>query len=239
MNKLIYISLLTVFFLESSTAQVSNPSGRRVIFQGIVRDASQLFPLQNSQIFINKSYISSTDSAGSFTLFVNRKDTLEFRMLGYKPVFLLVNDTLPGREYMAGVFLHSDTINIGEVIIIPRLAKLKSDLLNPRQPLSQEEENARNNLAIAAYQAKVTTGNLGDPLSNYEIIRQQHRNEAYEKGQIPSSRMVGISPLIIVPALYLMINGLPQQPAPAKSDLTGEEINQIQKRYLESVRKKQ
>ncbi len=239
MKKLIYISILTAFFLEPVPAQLGNPSDRRVVFQGIVRDASQLIPLQNTQVFVNRSFISSTDSAGSFSLLVNRRDTLEFRMLGYKPAFIMVNDTLPGREFMAGVYLNSDTISIGEVIIIPRLAKLKSDLLNPRQPLNQEEENARNNLAIAAYQARVTTGSLGDPLSNYEVIKQQHRTEAYEKGQIPSSRMVGISPLLIVPALYLMINGLPQKPAPAKSDLTGEEIKQIQKRYLESVRKKQ
>lgn len=235
MKRLLNIILVTILFLNRILAQTPNPADHRVIFQGIIRDASSLSPLPQSQISVNRSFVVSGDSAGGFSLRVNRRDTMQFSHLGYKSVFVILNDSLSGKDYMAGIYLNSDTIQIGEVIIVPRLAKLKSDLLNPSKPVSQEMENARNNLAIASYQAKVSTGKLGDPASNYEVIRQMQRIEAYEKGQIPSSRMVGLSPLLLVPAVYLMMNGLPGKPAPAKSDLTEEEINMIQKKYLESI----
>lgn len=237
MRRLLNIILVTLLFLNRILAQTENPTDHRVVFQGIIRDASSLAPLPNSQISVNRSFVVSGDSAGGFSLTVNRRDTMQFSHLGYKSVFVILNDSLPGKDYMTGIYLTSDTIQIGEVIIIPRLANLKSDLLNPRKPVSQEMENARNNLAIAAYQAKVSTGKLGDPASNYEVIRQVQRMEAYEKGQIPSSRIVGLSPLLLIPALYLMMNGLPAKPAPAKSNLTEEEINMIQKKYLESIKR--
>jgi hypothetical protein len=171
-------------------------------------------------------------------MLLSRKDTIEFRLLGYKHALFFFNDTLTGRDYMAGIYLNTDTILIGEVIIVPRLANLKSEIFRAPAPVSRELENARTNLALSAYQAKVSHGKLGDPLSNYEIIKMQQRNVAYEKGQIPSSAIAGISPFISVPALNLLMNGLPPKPIPMKPDLTEEEINQIHKRYLESQRSK-
>jgi hypothetical protein len=240
MNRILNIWLLTFIFLTPMTAQYVDTDNRsRILFQGIVRDASSLSPLANSQIFINRSFITASDSAGTFSLLINRRDTLEISLLGYKSAVFFVNDSLPGKEFMAGIYLNTDTITIGEVIIVPRLANLRSEILNAPRRVSPEFENAKNNLALSAYQAKVSQGKLGDPSTNYEMLRQQQRTEAYEKGQIPSSRITGISPLLLVPAIYLMMNGFPQKPAPMKSDLNEEEINQIQKKYLESIKKKE
>lgn len=232
------ILLYLLIFFNPLLSQVENTPGSRIVFQGIIRDAVSLAPLPDSQIKVNRSFVAASDSTGSFSLMINRRDTLEFSLLGYRSAIVLISDTLPGREYMAGIYLNSDTISIGEVIIVPRLSNLRSTILSPRQPVNQEMENARNNLALAAYQAKVTTGKLGDPSSNYEMIKQQQKTEAFEKGQIPSSRIVGLSPFMLVPAVYLMMKGFPQKPAPAKSDLTEDEINQIQKKYLESIKRK-
>ena len=240
MNRILNIWLYTFIFLIPVNAQFGKTDNRSIIlFQGIIRDASSLSPLSNSQIFINRSFIAASDSAGAFSILINRRDTLEFSLLGYKSIVFIVNDSLPGKEYMAGIYLNTDTISIGEVIIVPRLANLKSEILNKSRTVSPEIENAKNNLALSAYQAKVSQGKLGDPSSNYELLRQQQRTEAYERGQIPSSRIAGISPLLLVPAIYLMMNGFPQKPAPMKSDLNEEEINQIQKKYLESLTKKE
>lgn len=236
MNRILNILLLFIF-LNPAAAQYANTEQDRVRLQGIVRDAASLSLLNNSQIFINREFFGVTDSTGTFSMLLGRKDTVEFRLLGYRPSFFFFNDTLDGRDYMAGIYLNTDTIRIGEVIIVPRLANLRSEIFRA-PPVSQEMENAKTNLALSAYQAKVSHGKLGDPLSNYEIIKMQQRTIAYEKGQIPSSAIAGISPFMIVPALYLMMNGLPQKPMPMRPDLTEEEINHIHKKYLESQRSK-
>jgi hypothetical protein len=99
-------------------------------------------------------------------------------------------------------------------------------------------DNARYNIAISAYQGRTTQGKLGDPQSNYDLIRQKQKNDAYEKGGIPSDRIAGISPLLLIPAAYLLIHGVPERPAPYENKLTLQELDQIQKKYLESLKQK-
>jgi hypothetical protein len=50
--------------------------------------------------------------------------------------------------------------------------------------------------------------------------------------------MVGLSPLLLIPAAYLLINGLPEKQVPMKSNLTRQELDQIHKKYLETLTKK-
>ncbi|NMC37893.1 MAG: hypothetical protein GYA41_06190 [Bacteroidales bacterium] len=233
MNRIVNIMLLFIF-LNPTAAQYAGTQQERVRLQGIVRDAISLSPLTGSQIFINRNFFGVTDTTGIFSMLLARKDTVEFRLLGYRPAMFFLSDTLHGRDYMAGIYLNTDTIQIAEVIIVPRLANLRSEIFRAPAPISQEMENAKTNLALSAYQAKVSHGKLGDPLSNYEIIKGMQRTVAYEKGQIPSSAIAGISPFLIIPAIYLIMNGLPQKPMPMKPDLTEEELNHIQKKYLES-----
>jgi hypothetical protein len=89
-------------------------------------------------------------------------------------------------------------------------------------------------VAISGYQGRTTQGKLGDPATNYGLIRQQQKTNAYEKGGIPSDQIAGISPLLIVPAAYLLIHGVPEKPAPFEHQLTDQEIEQIQKKYIEN-----
>jgi hypothetical protein len=37
---------------------------------------------------------------------------------------------------------------------------------------------------------------------------------------------------------YLLIKGFPEKPVPLKSNLTRQELDQIQKKYLETLKKK-
>lgn len=95
--------------------------------------------------------------------------------------------------------------------------------------------NARYNVAISGYQGRTTTGKLGDPSSNYGLLRQQQKINAYERGGIPSDMISGINPFLLVPAAYLLIHGLPEKTAPMEKKLTNQEIEQINEKYLESI----
>jgi len=226
-----------MFFLliiRLSYGQEALNAGNALLFHGIVMDAGTRTPLAGSQIIINRSFESVSDHDGKFAFYVNRLDTVNFSMLGYKPAIFYISDTLRGSEFIAGVYMHTDTLAIGEIVIVPRFRNLKSDLLNPAGKPDPQMENARYNLELSAYQGKITQGKLGDPASNYEFLKQKQRSEAYSKGQIPSDRILGLSPFMIIPAVYLLMNGFPDKPPALQPSLTDQEVRMIWKKYVET-----
>ena len=205
----------------------------RILFHGVVMDANTFAPVSNSQILINRAFTSISDIDGSFDFFVNRSDTVLFRHIGYKPTTFFVSDTLIGKEFVAGIFLKSDTVSIGEVVIVPRFIDIRSKILNTPSKIPSTMDNARYNVAISGYAGRTTQGKLGDPSSNYGLLRQRQKIDAYEKGGIPSDRIAGFNPLLLLPAAYLLIHGPPEKPEPFGHRLTDQELEQIREKYKE------
>ncbi len=238
MKKTWFILIMTLIYGSDGFSQSEKTVERKILFSGVIRDASTLEPLPNSQMKINRSFASVSDTDGTFAIRVNKKDTVVFSILGYQPASFYVSDTLTGTEFMAGVYMKTDTLSVGEVIILPRFSFLRSDILKASPSANPEMENAKYNMAVSAYQGRVALSQLGDPASNYAILRQRHMINAYEKGGIPSDRMVGLSPFMLIPAIYLLMNGFPEKAAPMKSTLTRQELDQINKKYLETLNHK-
>jgi hypothetical protein len=228
--------MLSLFIFNACFGQVKEEKDARIIFHGMVMDASTLAPISNSQILINSNFSSVSNVDGTFSFYVNRKDTVLFKHLGYKQTSLFISDTLKGLEFVAGVYMQTDTLMIGEVVIVPRFTNLKFEIMKAPKRVPATFENARYNVAVSAYQGRTTQGKLGDPSANYEYLHQKQRIAAYEKGQIPSDQIAGFSPLLLLPAAYLLMHGPPEKPAPFGQTLTEEELNQIQKIYLESLK---
>jgi len=223
--------------IRLSYGQEALKSGNALLFHGILMDANTQTPLAGSQIIINRSFASVSDHEGKFAFYVNRLDTVKFSILGYKPAIFFISDTLRGSEFITGVYMHTDTLEIGEIVIVPRFRNLKSDLLNLAGKPDPQMENARYNLELSAYQGKITQGKLGDPASNYEFLRQKQRAEAYSKGQIPSDRILGLSPFMVIPAVYLLMNGFPDKPPALQPSLTDQELRMIWKKYVDTYGK--
>jgi hypothetical protein len=238
MKRWIAILFAFVLFVDNGNCQDTSETRVRIMFQGLVFDAATSDPLSNTQIIINRSFNTSSGPDGTFAFYVFRNDTVTFMRLGYKDSRMLIADTLKGSEFIAGVYMQTDTLSLDEVIIMPRLANLKSDLLKPRIEADREFENAKYNMALSAYQGRVSSDKLGDPAINYELLRQRQRYDAYTRGQIPGDKMIGISPLLLIPAFYLLMNGLPEKPASFQPVITEQEINQIHRKYLETIRKR-
>jgi len=238
MKRSILHIILIFFILNESFGQVREDSETRIVFRGMVMDASSMMPVSNSQILINNVFSSVSNNDGTFSFYVNRKDSVLFKHLGYKQTSFFVSDTLKGLEFVAGVYMQSDTLLIGEVVIVPRFKNLKSQIMKSPGRVPSTFENARYNVAISAYQGRTTQGKLGDASSNYEYLHQKSRIDVYEKGQIPSDQIAGFNPLLLIPAAYLLLHGPPEKPAPFGEKLTREELSQIQKIYLESLNQK-
>jgi len=232
-KKLIFVILIIFSFFHNCLSQKGSIGTSPILFRGVILDASSKTQLGGSQIMINRSRSAISSENGTFSFYANKKDTIIFSMLGYKPASLIVNDTLSGTEFLTGVYLETDTIFIGEVIIIPKLTSLKAEIMNPKISSDARFENARSNMSIASYQGRISQGKLGDPASNYEFIRQQQKITAFEKGGIPSDKMVGLSPLLLIPAAYLLIHGTPEIPPPPKAQISSKDLDELQKRYME------
>jgi hypothetical protein len=229
---IILSSLLLIF--NSAACQEKKDSGSKILFNGLVIDASTFAPIPNSQIYINRSMTAVSGPDGSFTFYVNPADTIVFNSLGYKSSIYHVSDTLKGFEFNAGIYMKTDTLEIGEVIIIPKQRNLKSEIMNSPSRNAEIINNARNNIAVSAYQGRTSQAQLGDPVNNYAVISQKQKTMAFEKGGIPSEQTLAISPFLLLPAAYLLVKGFPEKPQSVKPPISPFEVDQIHRKYLET-----
>jgi hypothetical protein len=234
----VLILFAACFYISAGFSQQVKRPDDPILFRGVVIDASNQNRLGYSQIYIGRLFSSVSMEDGTFSFYAHRRDTLLFRHLGYKPSSFIVPDTLTEKEFLTGVYLQSDTLEIGEVIIVPRPINLKAEMMNTRMAPNTQLDNAKANISIASYQGRAGQNKLGDPNINYEVLRQKQKINAYEKGGIPSDRILGISPLLLIPAAYLFIHGFPQAPLPPEPRITAKELEDLNNRYLESLGKR-
>jgi hypothetical protein len=236
MKRFVLIVTSVFIFLFQGLSQVKENADTRILFRGLVIDASTFAPVPNSQIMINNAFSSVSGANGSFSFYANKNDTVIFKSLGYKHSIMHISDTLSGREYVTGIYMNSDTLSIGEVVIIPGYTNLKSEILNAKSKTPTTLDNARYNVAVSAYQGKYSQSTLGNPDDNYNVISHRQKVDAFEKGGIPSDHIVGFNPLIFLPAAYLLMHGLPENTPPLSPQVTDQEMEQVHKKYMETHR---
>jgi hypothetical protein len=237
-KRIILIVLLVLFAKNISYSQKKVEGSGTILFRGIVLDASTQATLSGSQIFINRNRTAAGFPDGTFSFYASKKDTIVFSMLGYKSTKMIVSDTLTGSEFLTGVYLETDTLLISEVIIVPKLTSLKAEMMNPNVAVDSKIENARSNISIVSYQGRTGQLKLGDPAINYEILRQRQRVEAYEKGGIPSDKILGLSPFMLIPAAYLLFHGLPEKPEPPKPQISAKDLEELRQLFIYSRNKR-
>jgi hypothetical protein len=238
-RRLLLIFLIAIIFLYNCFSQVQGKKPGPILFHGVVMDATTQSRLAGSEILINRSRFASSSEDGTFSFYAFKRDTIVFSLLGYKSSLLIISDTLSGKDFLTGVYLETDTMYIGEVIILPRISTLKGELMHPKITVDPRLENAVANINTASYVGRTTPAKLGDPAANYDYLRQKSKIEAYEKGGIPSDRILGLNPLILIPAAYLLLHGRPEAPPPPKPHITSKEMDELRKTYIESLRKKE
>jgi hypothetical protein len=228
-NRLSEFYLFIIFFLllfsNGVSAQQVDHNKRPILFRGVVVDAFNQNPIEGVQYYSDRQ--ASTDSRGMFSFFAHIRDTVVFRHTGYRDVNFILSDTLRENEYTAGIFMNPDTLFISEVVILPHIGNLKAEIFSKPSTPDYANINAQNNLKLSAYQGIVGINKMGDPSTNYEILKQKQRIDAYEKGGIPSDRMVSLSPFTIIPFIYMLVKGTPEKPEPPTPNLTPKEIQEI------------
>ena len=235
MKRIALLSFMLLIFSYAYAQQTVNDT--RILFRGVVIATQTRERLAGSGIFLNSISYATSRSDGTFSFYANKLDTVLFTMLGFKPVRFFVSDTLKSKEFLTGVYMDSDTIAIGEVIIVPKFRNLRAEFMNPQIEQNVQMENARANITTAAYVGRTTQPKMGDPNVNYEIIRNKQMRAAYEKGGIPSDQMVAISPFMLIPAAYLLLHGLPEVPRPPEPSISQKDLDELNKLFIEKLGK--
>ena len=232
--------IFALFFTCKTSVGQENDINKQILLHGLVMDATTQTPLSNVHYFIRNQTGGSTTDKGKFSMYIHRDDTVVFSYMGYSDFRFILSDTLAGNSFVAGIFMETDTLAIGEVIVLPRMSDLKTEFRNTKVEVSKELLNAKNNLEVATYQGLHSEAALGDPGANYELLKRKQVITAYEKGGIPSDQILGLNMISVIPvAIYLLKNGLPQKPQPPDPYVSDREISRMIDLYKRNLIEKQ
>lgn len=228
------ILLLNLTLLSAQQRERDN----LLLIQGVVIDGSSLEPLPNTHFILNKVFGNVTDEKGEFSIYIGINDTIKFTYVGYQDFIFTPSDTLTGNIFTAGIFMQSDTMSVGEVIVMPRLPDLRAGILLESPVEEPELRNAKNNIAASVYSGIYSQEQLGAPSANYDLLKRKQLLDAYEKGAIPSDRMVGLNFLTIPAAIMYFSKGLHEHPEPPRPMISRKDIDRMKELYRKNMEKR-
>lgn len=235
--KSLIIIIFSLFLFADCLIGQEVEQEEQILLHGVVFDASTQMPIPNVHYVIANLYSGATGAGGKFSMYISRSDTIVFSYIGYSDFLFLLSDTLIGRSFVAGIFLQTDTLSIGEVVVLPRLGDLRSEFRTTKVEVNKEQVNAENNLKVATYQGLNNNAILGDPATNYEMIRRKQVVTAFERGGIPSDQMLGLDFISVIPmAIYLLKNGLPEKPEPPAPHVSDRELDKMIDLYKKKIK---
>ncbi len=147
---LLFIFIMSIFKISNGQTKDS------LYFQGIVMDNDSLLGLPFAKYVINYDQLFTTNKNGEFSMWVKKGDVVTFSHVGFKTISLHVEDSLVQENFIMGVFLSRDTIQLSEIVILPQINNAKERL--QRMPIVQDKdaETANKNISDAPKMATTT-----------------------------------------------------------------------------------
>lgn len=132
MVKISFAVFISFFFWTGLQGQVL-PVADSIKFSGVVINRQTSEALPNVTCRFGKGKGTMSDADGCFSLTTRRGDTVLFTYVGFKPCPVVIPDTLFEKEYMVGVFMSPDTLQLSEALIVRRWgAARRQNLVNAR-----------------------------------------------------------------------------------------------------------
>lgn len=229
------VFLLLFVFGRAAGQEASLQKRADIVISGVVIDSQTEAFLPNVHYSVSGRTAGMTDRAGQFALFAGMNDSIHFSMVGYKSALLVIGSEFTASQYLVMVAMVTDTLQIAEVVVMPRLDALRTIASGSSQYDSRELNNARGNLNLSFHQGLTGANQTGDPAINYEMVRRKLMVEAYEKGGIPSDRIASISPIMAIPALYLLMNGLPETPSAPAQGISNRDLERLKSMLRDQI----
>lgn len=198
MKNLLHIASFLFIFSLALTSQAQDQDSLRIT--GVVMDKDSLEALPFSKFSIN-SFNFLSDETGQFSMWVKKNEIIKFSHLGFKDTYLQIDDSLTHRNYLFGVFLTRDTVQLSEVIVVPRYQNLAAQGRYMPLKVTPESVYAANNIRQSTNQALTQAPIKMDAEMNQKmVIREQTMNTVY-KTQIQPDQMVGLSTEELIPLM--------------------------------------
>jgi hypothetical protein len=122
---------------------------------GAILSSDSLQSLPGVHIYTQHKTGTISNTNGFFSIMCNCLDTLTFSFVGYEPFRYVVPDTFKINNYIMGVVLHTDTIMLSEVIILPWMNKAQFRNAFINHTPDQQTQIATRNLKIMGLQARI------------------------------------------------------------------------------------
>lgn len=132
---------------------------------------------------------AASDRRGIFSIISIPGDTVFFSAIGYKSTILTVPETVTGTHYITDVLMVTDTILIGEVLVLPwkTYSEFKRAVLE-NKPVDPLMENMEYNLALVEQQ--IWSDMRATPGESYRYVMQQMSDNLYTRGQQPVNNLL-------------------------------------------------
>ncbi len=235
MRTKIYLILFLISFGISLHAQYNNESDS-IRFSGMIFDRDSLTVLPFAKYSLDNKVYTANDN-GEFYLWAKQGDIIKFSYVGYKDTYIQVHDTLDNRNFIVGVFLSKDTIQLSEVIVIPRYRQLMLDAMYMPIKINPGYENAARNVKQAKQQGlKYDYSKKMDAEQNQNMVIQEHTMRTVYKTQVPPDMIFGINTRTLIP--YIMYLRQKKKSKVKEADVD-DSLNEMEADFLINMYRKQ
>ncbi len=213
-------------FAGVANAQTNDTSIDSLLFTGQVFDRTTREPLPKAVYMIGgRTYV--TDELGAFRFSAAEGDTVMFHNIGYKDIFLMVDDSLSNEEFLTGIFLSQDEVELSEVLVVPRHYSLET-LVKSTPTDARNLKIAEQNMKMSAYQALLPNTNW-DAETNQKYAIQKEAMKVEYKGMVAPDRFFGANLTTVVPEVKLTYGSAEE------STLDLGAISTEERKYLQTV----
>lgn len=174
-------SLFILFIFLCLGLRGQNTDDRNIFVTGVICDRDSVRPLPDAIYRLGRE-VRGVDKQGRFSVHVKVGDTLYFSHIGFEPVKVIVSDSLQTDDYLLGIFMVRDTIQLAEVLVLPRF--LKEFKMDPGLV------NARNNMNQAIYAASRPVKEMDREMNQKMVIADLAR-KVEMKGMVDVKLGVG------------------------------------------------
>lgn len=187
MKKLLVISVILICAILRISAQ--NEEKRFIQIDGLTADENGFIVPDVSIYSKHLRRGAASDHRGIFSIISIPGDTVFFSAIGYKSTLLTVPPSLTGTNFITDVMMVTDTIMIGEVLVLPwkTYSEFKRAVLE-NKPVDPLTENMAFNLALVEQQ--IWSDMRSTPGQAYRYTVQQMADNLYTRGQMPANNLL-------------------------------------------------
>ena len=184
------LPILAILVCSAVNGQMERDS---LLFRGVIMEGDSLFSLPYAKYIINNKIGYTANEGGQFSFWAKSGDMVHFSYVGFKDLYVQVHDSLSNNNYLMGVFLSRDTIELSEVVIIPQIVNPNAVARNMPLISTKDDIVAQNNVAMSTYQAKTQPIKEWDAEMNQKNFINARSMEIEYQTQVSPAHMVGAS----------------------------------------------